>query len=118
MDSLLKSFHVRVLIDLAQDRENNLCELGEMMLKVEVNWLINHNLLRMMFALHFRLLHILLLRLLPLRQFQLSFFIMALGLGHDMIPYFEIHEHDDLLDILQALLDYRIHLMHLLLRLL
>ena len=105
MHLFLKVLHIGVLIDVTYDGEDNLSELRQVVLEIKVKGLIQHELLlglRSPGGILLWLLRILLLLLLPLRDFQLSASSRA-ALGDYVVAHLEIHEHYDLFDVVQAL---------------
>jgi hypothetical protein len=101
----LKVLHVGVLIDVTYYGEDDFGELSQVVLEIKVKGLIQHELLlglRSPGSILLWLLRILLLLLLPLRDFQLSASSRA-ALGDYVVAHLEIHEHDDLFDVVQAL---------------
>ena len=112
MHLFLNVLHVGVLIDVAQDGENDLSELGQVVFEIEIKGLIQHELLlglRSPGRILLWLLRVLLLLLLPLRDFKLSASSRA-PLGDYVVAHLEIHEHDDLFDVVQALFNDGVHL--------
>jgi len=109
---LLNVLHVGVLIDIAEDGEDDLGELGQVVLEIEVKGFIQNQLLlglRSPGRILLWLLRILLLLLLPLRDFKLSASSWA-PLGDYVVAHLEIHEHYDLFDVVQALFNDGVHL--------
>ena len=105
MHLFLNLLHVGVLIDLAEDGENDLGELGKMVLEIKVKGLIQNQLLlslRSPGRFLFWLLRILLLLLLPLRNFKLCASSRS-PLADYVVAHLKIHEQDYLFDVIQAL---------------
>lgn len=112
MHLFLNLLHVGVLIDLAEDGEDDLGELGKMVLEIEVKGLIQNQLLlslRSPERILFWLLRILLLLLLPLWDFKLGASSRP-PLGDYVVAHLKIHEQDHLFDVVQALFNDRVHL--------
>lgn len=105
MHLFLNALHVGVLIDLAEDGEDDLGELSKMVLEIEVEGLIQNQLLlslRSPGRIQFWLLKILLLLLLPLGNFKLSASSRS-ALCDYVVAHLKIHEQDHFFDVIQAL---------------
>ena len=112
MHIFLNLLHVGVLIDLAEDGEDDLGELSKMMLEIEVKGLIQNQLLQSLWSpgrILFWLLRILLLLLLPLWNFKLGASSRS-TLSDNVVTHLKVHEQDHFFDVIQALFNDRVHL--------